>query len=84
MIIWGFVAFLFIPIQSDNPHPSCHIYYQLDLEILFHLLKKRFIKPHIAKRNALSEVAEAQASLEKENARGEIVCLPWKRLGPGK
>jgi NADPH:quinone reductase-like Zn-dependent oxidoreductase len=56
----------------------------LDLEILFHLLKKRFIKPHIAKRIALSEVAEAQASLEKENARGEIVCLPWKRLGPAK
>jgi D-arabinose 1-dehydrogenase-like Zn-dependent alcohol dehydrogenase len=57
---------------------------QLDLEILFHLLKKRFIKPHIAKRIALSEVAEAQASLEKENARGEIVCLPWKRIGPAK
>lgn len=55
--------------------------YKLDMEILFHLLKKRFIKPHIAKRVALSEVAEAQDSLEKETARGEIVCLPWKRLG---
>ena len=55
--------------------------YKLDLEILFHLLKKRFIKPHIAKRVALSEVAEAQNSLEKETTRGEIVCLPWKRLG---
>eukprot|EP00934_Nitzschia_sp_Nitz4_P003461 Nitzschia sp. Nitz4//scaffold52_size167869//56335//57796//NITZ4_002270-RA/size167869-snap-gene-0.223-mRNA-1//-1//CDS//3329554017//3451//frame0 len=55
--------------------------YKLDLEILFHLLKKRFIKPHIAKRIALSEVAGAHASLEKENARGEIVCLPWKRIG---
>jgi hypothetical protein len=84
MNISGFAAFLFIPTQSDNPHTFRHICYQLDLEILFHLLKKRFIKPHIAKRIALSEVAEAQASLEKENARGEIVCLPWKRLGPGK
>lgn len=54
--------------------------YKLDLEILFHLLKKRFIKPHIAKRIALSEVADAHNSLEKETARGEIVCLPWKRL----
>ena len=43
------------------------------------MLKKRFIKPHIAKRVALTEVAEAQATLEEENARGEIVCLPWKR-----
>lgn len=55
--------------------------YKLDLEILFHLLKKKFIKPHIAKRIALSEVAEAHYSLEKETTRGEIVCLPWKRLG---
>jgi NADPH:quinone reductase-like Zn-dependent oxidoreductase len=53
--------------------------FKLDLEILFHLLKKKFIKPHIAKKIALSEVPEAQASLEQENARGEIVCLPWKR-----
>jgi NADPH:quinone reductase-like Zn-dependent oxidoreductase len=55
--------------------------YKLDMEILFHLLKKKFIKPHICKRVALSEVAEAQDSLEKENARGDIVCLPWKRIG---
>ena len=53
--------------------------FKLDLEILFHLLQKKFIKPHIAKRIALSEVPEAQASLEQENTRGEIVCLPWKR-----
>lgn len=53
--------------------------YKLDLEILFHLLKKKFIKPHIAKRIGLSEVAEAQASLEEDMSRGEIVCLPWKR-----
>ena len=53
--------------------------FKLDLEVLFHLLKKKFIKPHIAKKIALSEVADAQASLEQENARGEIVCLPWKR-----
>ena len=53
--------------------------YKLDLEILFHLLQKKFIKPHIAKRIALSEVPEAQESLEQENTRGEIVCLPWKR-----
>lgn len=53
--------------------------FKLDLEVLFHLLKKRFIKPHIAKKVALSEVAEAHESLEKETFRGEIVCLPWKR-----
>ena len=57
---------------------------QLDLEILFHLLKKRFIKPHIAKRVALSEVPSAHASLEQENVRGQIVCLPWKRTAMGK
>ena len=56
-------------------------YFQMDLEILFHLLKKKFIKPHIAKRIALSDVAEAHSSLEKDSPRGEIVCLPWKRSG---
>ena len=29
---------------------------------------------------ALAEVAEAQVSLEEEIPRGEIVCLPWKRI----
>lgn len=53
--------------------------FKMDMEILFHLLKRRFIKPHIAKRIGLSDVAEAHATLEQENARGEIVCLPWKR-----
>lgn len=52
--------------------------FKLDLEILFHLLKKRFIKPNIGRKITLAEVAEAQESLEKENSRGEIVCLPWK------
>ncbi len=55
--------------------------FKLDLEVLLHLLKKRFIKPHIAKKVALSEVAEAHESLEKETSRGEIICLPWKRSG---
>lgn len=54
--------------------------YKLDLEILFHLLQKRFIKPHIVRRVTLSAVAEAHHSLEEETARGEIVCLPWKRI----
>jgi D-arabinose 1-dehydrogenase-like Zn-dependent alcohol dehydrogenase len=51
----------------------------MDFEILLHLLKKRFIKPHIAKRISLDEVAECHESLEKEDPRGVIVCLPWKR-----
>ncbi|KAG7366614.1 oxidoreductase [Nitzschia inconspicua] len=53
--------------------------FKMDFEILLHLLKKRFIKPHIAKRISLNEVAESHASLERENPRGVIVCLPWKK-----
>jgi hypothetical protein len=45
------------------------------------MLKKREIKPHIAKRVGLSEVVDAHSYVEKGKARGEIVCLPWKRLG---
>ena len=55
--------------------------YKLDLAILFHLLKKRFIKPNISKRVSLSEVADAHHILEHKDARGEIVCRPWKRIG---
>ena len=53
----------------------------MDLDILLHLLKKRFVKPHIAKRISLAEVCESQISLEQEgeSPRGQIVCLPWKK-----
>jgi NADPH:quinone reductase-like Zn-dependent oxidoreductase len=51
------------------------------LEILFHLLKKKFVKPHIGKRVSLVGVPAAQASLEENTSgiKGEVVCLPWKR-----
>jgi NADPH:quinone reductase-like Zn-dependent oxidoreductase len=52
--------------------------FKLDFEILLHLLKKRFLKPHIAKRITLEEVVEAHMWLENDSPRGEIVCLPWK------
>jgi hypothetical protein len=45
------------------------------------MLRKREIKPHIAKRVGLTEVVDAHTYLEKGKARGEIVCLPWKRVG---
>ena len=54
--------------------------FQLDLDILFHLLKKKFIKPYIAERISLLDVPAAQKSLEEgEYIKGEIVCLPWKK-----
>jgi NADPH:quinone reductase len=55
--------------------------YKLDLAILLQLLKKRFIKPHVSKRVSLSHVADAHHILEHKNAHGEMVCLPWKRIG---
>ncbi|KAL3923164.1 MAG: hypothetical protein SGILL_001811 [Bacillariaceae sp.] len=81
---------------KGNVMPNTHVYdlwdsfigdknaFKMDFEILVHLLKKRLIKPHIAKRISLDEVVEAHASLEKESPRGEIVCLPWKRSTGGK
>jgi len=76
-------------------HPNTKVYdiwdsfsrdkdaFNMDLEILFHLLKKRFIKPHIAKRISLSEVVESHVDLENEAPRGQIICLPWKRNASG-
>jgi D-arabinose 1-dehydrogenase-like Zn-dependent alcohol dehydrogenase len=53
----------------------------MDFEVLLHLLKKRFVKPHIAKRISLEEVGEFHENLENSIPRGMIVCLPWKRSG---
>lgn len=53
--------------------------FKKDLEHLFQLLRKREIKPHIAKRVALADVPEAQSYLEAGRARGAIVCFPWRR-----
>ena len=54
--------------------------FKLDFEILHHLLRKRFIKPRIAKRIRLGEVVDAHGWLENDSLRGkgEIVCMPWK------
>jgi NADPH:quinone reductase-like Zn-dependent oxidoreductase len=57
--------------------------FKTDLEHVFQLLRQRDIKPHIAKRVCLSEVAEAHVYLELGKSRGSIVCLPWKRRIPG-
>jgi len=54
--------------------------YKLDLEILFYLLRKRFIKPLILKRVSLSEVVDAHHLIEHKDAHGEIICLPWRRI----
>ena len=56
--------------------------FKADLAHVFQLLRQRDIKPHIAKRVCLSEVAEAHVYLELGKSRGAIVCMPWKRRIP--
>ena len=62
-------------------HLTLAVFYPLQTDLLhvFTLLQRRDIKPHIAKRVSLSEIAEAHVYLELGKARGAIVCLPWKR-----
>jgi len=62
--------------ESHRENPQT---FRNDLEHLFQLLKKREIKPHIAKRIALDDVGEAHLYLELGRARGSIVCLPWRK-----
>lgn len=54
--------------------------YKQDLTTLCQLLKWNKLKPHIAKRVALTEVANAQAKLEQGDIRGTIVCFPWRPI----
>jgi NADPH:quinone reductase-like Zn-dependent oxidoreductase len=54
--------------------------YKQDLKTLCQLLKWNKLKPHIAKRVALPEVAAAQAKLEQGDTRGTIVCFPWRPI----
>jgi NADPH:quinone reductase-like Zn-dependent oxidoreductase len=56
------------------------IVYKQDLTTLCQLLKWNKLKPHIAKRVALTEVAAAQAKLEQGDIRGTIVCFPWRPI----
>lgn len=58
--------------------------YKQDLKTLYQLLKWNKLKPHIAKRVSLAEVAGAQAKLEKGDIRGTIVCFPWRPIRSGK
>ena len=55
--------------------------YKKNLQALFQLLKWQKIKPHIAKRVALPEVAAVHERLESGDVRGTVVCFPWKRNG---
>jgi len=64
--------------QSFQEDPET---YKKNLKSLFQLLKWNKVKPHIAKRVALTEVAAAQTKLENGEIRGTIVCLPWKKIG---
>lgn len=66
-------------LDSFNKDPKK---FKTDLEHVFQLLRQRDIKPHIAKRVSLSEVAEAHVYLELGKSRGAIVCMPWKRRIP--
>jgi len=66
-------------LDSFNKDPKK---FKTDLEHVFQLLRQRDIKPHIAKRVCLSEVAEAHVYLELGKSRGAIVCMPWKRRIP--
>ncbi|GKZ00225.1 hypothetical protein MPSEU_000975400 [Mayamaea pseudoterrestris] len=55
--------------------------YKKHLTSLFQLMKWNKLRPHIAKRVGLSEVAFAHVKLETGEVRGNVVCLPWKRVG---
>jgi NADPH:quinone reductase-like Zn-dependent oxidoreductase len=54
--------------------------YKQDLKTLCQLLKWNKLKPHVAKRVALPEVAGAQTKLEQGDIRGTIVCFPWRPI----
>lgn len=60
------------------------VVYKQDLKSLCQLLKWNKLKPHIAKRVSLPEVAAAQTKLEKGDIRGTIVCFPWRPIRAGK
>ena len=45
------------------------------------MLKWQKIKPNIAKRVALPEVAAVHERLESGDVRGTVVCYPWKKTG---
>jgi len=55
--------------------------YKKHLYSLFQLLKWNKLRPHLAKRVALSDVAYAHDKIETGEVRGCVVCLPWKRVG---
>jgi NADPH:quinone reductase-like Zn-dependent oxidoreductase len=55
--------------------------YKRHLSSLFQLLKWNKLRPHIAKRVALSEVAFAHSKLECGEVRGNVVCIPWNHVG---
>jgi hypothetical protein len=50
---------------------------QKNLKSLCQLLKWNKIKPSIACRVGLSDVAEMQRKLEAGELHGTVVCLPW-------
>lgn len=54
--------------------------YKTDLTTLCQLLKWNKLKPHIAKRVSMPEVAAAQTKLENGDIRGTIVCFPWRPI----
>jgi NADPH:quinone reductase-like Zn-dependent oxidoreductase len=64
--------------DSFNRDPET---YKKNLKSLFQLLKWNKIKPHVARRISLPEVASAQTKMENGDIRGIVVCLPWKRVG---
>jgi NADPH:quinone reductase-like Zn-dependent oxidoreductase len=57
--------------------------YKQDLKSLCQLVKWNKLKPHIAKRVSLPEVAAAQSKLEIGDIRGTIVCFPWRPIRAG-
>lgn len=63
--------------QSFQEDPET---FKKNLKSLCQLLKWNKVKPHIAKRVSLTEVAAAQAKLESGEIRGTIVCLPWRKI----
>lgn len=67
---------------STRPNtPSCTLrLVQKHLVSLFQLLKWNKLRPHIAKRIALSDVPFAHSRLETGEVRGCVVCMPWKHV----
>jgi NADPH:quinone reductase-like Zn-dependent oxidoreductase len=54
--------------------------YKTDLKTLCQLLKWNKLKPHIAKRVSMPEVAAVQTKLENGDIRGTVVCFPWRPI----